>query len=144
MGTPAREILPQPLPDFSFRILTLRNMVEQLIDNETKPEAFFTLFVGIHWPDTKFRREDRPFAKLYEQRANGIPQLGGTIDHVVGQLSLSDVKDPRIANESLAPPLSLKNAPHYPHVVDRKPHLILDPDIAAPDYRLELNCLSNA
>lgn len=65
VGTPAREILPQPLPDFSFRILTLRNMVEQLIDNETKPEAFFTLFVGIHWPDTKFRREDRPFAKLY-------------------------------------------------------------------------------
>lgn len=129
------------LEDCGFRMLTLQNIVRLLIENETKRKAFFTLILGLTWSDTPLRPEDNPFAELYHQRAETAVRMGAVIDHDLAHLAPSDVKDPRIADESRAPLLTLKEANRYPQVVGRKANFILAPETAASDFRDKLRRL---
>src|SRR5258708_5466893 len=90
------------LSNCGFRVLTLPRIITIMSSDETKWKSFYTLFLDLTWFDTPFRKEENPFAEVYQACVKKLLRTGTPIEYDLAHLKGSDVKDPRIATDRCA------------------------------------------
>lgn len=123
------------LSDYGFRLLTLKNIIQNLAgpltENEVKLKDFYAHVLALPWSDNELKTEYNPFAQLYLERA-------GSADLTLPNVDASAIKDPRVAGENAPLLVTLKDVTRDPIVVGRKANFILDPETTAKDFRRKL------
>jgi hypothetical protein len=134
------------LAECGFKALNFPHIISLMCYSEIARKAFYTLFLGLTWSDTPFRKEDRyHFAEEYEIPAKESTRIGAIIEHDLAHLLDDDIKHPRITERCAGLiRVSLACAHYHPHLVSHKANLILTPEIAGDDYRRKLLRLSEA